>query len=122
MSYTTATELQAAAAGALSELDTAPLVTLNGSEANSAVGQVPVVLIQPPRTTYETHVLSTNEWTVVVVSDCPEPLDAWPQLDALAELLRDPLDVDACAPAHFQPPHGPAWPALSLTLTTHHEI
>lgn len=123
MSLTTAHELEAIAATALAGLEDDPvLVTLDGDAANSAVSHRAVVLIQAPRTTYPTYHEKTHVWTVYLVASHPDPLDAWAQLDAMTDALRLALDVDEATPTAFQPPHGSTWPAMSLTLTTHHDI
>lgn len=121
MSYAHAHELTTTASMALADWgDPAPLVTLDGEEAGSACGRRPLVLIQPPRHEFDTYNSSIVRWQVVLVASHPSALEAWPELDRLLEVLRVPLDVDEATPVSFQPPHGPAWPALSLTITTHH--
>ncbi|MDO5618023.1 hypothetical protein [Kocuria sp.] len=106
---------------AQAHLSDAVLVTVDADQANAAVGQgSPVVLIQPPTIAHETYNDTTATWTVIVIAGEASLLDAWAQLDDIGEALRLPLDVDRAEPANFQPPQGRAWPALSLTSTTHH--
>ena len=116
MSLRTAEALADAAQDALPD---GTVVTLDGDTANARCGQGdPIVLFQPPTVTYETGAVAQQTWTVIVVSSHPTTVPAWLELDDLTAALRDPLDVDEARPAQFQPPQGPPWPAMSLTLTT----
>lgn len=122
MNRVQAQELATEAREALAGFDPEPLITLSGPEANANATQYPIVLIQPPNVEYGTYTQATARWTVVLVSPLSDPLDAWDQLDAMAEALRLPLDVDEAKPTNFQPPQGTTVPALVLSLTTEHYL
>lgn len=116
---TTFSDAEALADAAQTALPDGTVVTLDGDTANAHCGQGhPIVLLQPPTTTWETGTVAQHSWTVIVVSSHPTTVPAWLELDDLTNALRDPLDVDEARPAQFQPPHGPPWPAMQLTLTT----
>jgi hypothetical protein len=77
-----------------------------------------VVLAGPPTTTWETYHVAVHAFEVLVISTDTDPLTAWPELDALAEQLVEPLALDTSRVTTWQPAHGDPWPCLVLTLDT----
>lgn len=98
------------------------VVTVDPELIPGHIGTTAVVFVQAPRIEYETYSQHTCTWTVLVIAEHPDTLTAWAELDKLSDALAEPLDVDTAEPVTFQPPTGTGWPALSLTLTTHHTI
>lgn len=108
---------------AAAELSPTAAVHLDPARAAQSLADGrPVVLIGPPRVEYTTYSEAVATWTLFLIAgpagDYPA---AWPTLDALTAVLREPFDLDTLDPAEFQPSTGPAYPAYAATMTIHYD-
>ena len=122
MNLETAQALQAEAIEALDPDQV--LVTLNQAEMAPALaaGQQ-VVLIPPPATSSPTGHQVVATWQLYLVSGPQTDLvAAWANLDALLVALAEVWDwPDQTLPAEWSDLAGSPWPALTCTITTHHD-
>lgn len=94
-------------------------VTMDAAEAPNqlAAGQV-VVVIEPPRISWQTYTLREYEWTVsVIAGPYTDPLGAWRAMEPVIDALAVPLSIDAAVPSRYAPPNAPQYPAYQLTFT-----
>lgn len=77
-----------------------------------------VLLVNPPAVTYETYTVRVYGFEVILVSPTADPLDAWPALDEITEVLAEPLAIDTARLTMWQPQEGQPWPCSHLTLDT----
>lgn len=106
---------------ALSNVDPAPTVTLSATEALGILGDGQTVLVlDPPRQTFETYNLTENELSLVAVASAEDPIEGWEELEEIVNTLRVPLALDSAEMTMWQGPSGSPWPAalMKTTITT----
>lgn len=93
--------------------------TLDPVAASAELGSgQTVILVSPPRTTWETWTVQVHAFEITVISPDLDPLTAWPILDGIADDLSTPLEIDTARLTTWQPTQGDAWPCVHLTLDT----
>lgn len=119
--YSTALTLQARAAAAVSDAGVDDvLVTLDGEAVPGQLDSgASVVLITPPAVEHTGAAVTVETWTVYAIVGESVDVDVyWPALDAIADALADPLEVDRSEAMVWRARNGLEYPALQLTLTT----
>lgn len=95
------------------------LVTLDPDETAGSLGSdLFIVLVNPPRTEWETHTTAVHTFDVHVLAPDRDPLTAWPLLDGLTETIAAPLEIDTSRLTMWQPATGDPWPCMHITLDT----
>lgn len=81
-------------------------------------GRLPAVLVQPPRLAFTGYGGPEATWRLLIVANTAHELDAWTQIDDLAEAVADLLPVETGEPASYSTgPGADPLPAYVLTFT-----
>lgn len=77
-----------------------------------------VVLIGPPRLSFETTDGAVATWRLLVIAGTSDQHTAWEQLDGLLDLLAEQLPCETAEPVSWAPSPGePTRPAYAVTYT-----
>lgn len=89
------------------------------TDARAALGNLPCVLVPPPRVEFGGYGHATARWRLVAIASVPlGNEDAWGQLDAMLAMVAAVLPAEAADPTQFPlPTGGDPLPAYAITVT-----